>query len=81
MKKSFEILLERVIGRARQDGLNFIDINAGNLHRSVGGYPGANHRMPVCCAVLRSRMKSGDKVIDAPPKGYGATFTVRFQVG
>ena len=25
---------------------------AGDLHRAVGGHPGTNHRMPMCCNVM-----------------------------
>ena len=38
-----------------------IVIQAGKLHRIVGGYPGQNHRMPMCCSIMRSRMQEGDE--------------------
>jgi len=81
MKQLFETLLDQQFARARQDRLRTIDVNAGRLHRSVGRYPDPHkHRMPVCCEVMRSRMKSGDQVLYAPPKGNGSTFTVRYWV-
>lgn len=57
-----------------------MDVNAGELHRRVGGYPGSNHRMPVSCEVMRSAMGSdaGDIVLSQPPKGDGATLTIRY---
>ena len=31
----------------------------GKLHRQVGGYPGANRRMPDCCEVMYAEMGGG----------------------
>jgi hypothetical protein len=39
-----------------------VEINSGQLHREVGGYPGQNHRMPMCCAVMRSEMSASDAI-------------------
>jgi hypothetical protein len=41
-----------------------VEINSGQLHREVGGYPGQNHRMPICCAVMRSEMSAGDAILE-----------------
>ena len=41
----------------------------GKLHRQVGGYPGNQHRMPICCDVLRAEMEDEDQVLKSPPKG------------
>jgi hypothetical protein len=74
----FRVSLLEIFKEAMQSTANFIDINAGQLHRRVGGYPGSNHRMPVCCDVMRKIMQSEDKIIAEPPKGKGATLTVRY---
>ena len=58
----------------------FIDINAGELHLRVGGYPGPNHRMPVCCRVMKEEMHPGDIILQEPPKGAGASLTVRYML-
>jgi 5-methylcytosine-specific restriction protein A len=55
----------RVTLRARMQGAEHaskttVEINSGQLHREVGGYPGQNHRMPMCCAMMRSEMSAGD---------------------
>jgi hypothetical protein len=34
-------------------GREFLEITAGELHRTVGEYPGKNHRLPMCCRVMR----------------------------
>jgi hypothetical protein len=60
------------------EGRSYVEIVSGNLHRSVGGYPGRNHRMPVCCSVMRQTMRPGDGVIASPPSGQGATLKIRY---
>jgi 5-methylcytosine-specific restriction protein A len=72
-----EQLLE-VFRIAAQQGISPVIVNAGDLHRLVGDYPGTNHRMPVCCEVMRNEMRRGDVVVDEPPKGQGATLTIRY---
>ncbi len=55
-------------------------VKAGDLHRIVGGYPGNNHRMPVCCAVMRSFMRSDDRFLYQPPKGNGASLEIEYRL-
>ena len=47
-----------------------------NFIAQVGGYPGQNHRMPMCCAVMRSEMSAGDAILQEPPKKQGASLTI-----
>ena len=78
--QEFKMELHRMMYEAMQEGKATADINAGELHRRVGGYPGANHRMPVCCEVMRSAIAAdaGDAVLSEPPSGQGASLTVRY---
>ena len=64
---------------AFKQGLPSIEVSAGQLHRRVGDYPGRNHRMPVCCEVMRAELAldAGDSVLDEPPSGQGASLTIR----
>lgn len=57
---------------------SFVNVNSGELHRLVGGYPDRNHKMPICCDVMRKAMQPGDIVLNSPPKGGGATLTIRY---
>lgn len=63
---------------AKDEGAAYIDIVSGDVHRKLGGYPGTNHRMPICCDAMYELMKPGDEIIEAPPKGKGATVKVRY---
>jgi hypothetical protein len=65
---------------AVREGRETKEINAGDLHRRLGGYPGRNHRMPVCCAVMRAAFApdAGDLIVEEPPSGRGASFTIRY---
>jgi 5-methylcytosine-specific restriction protein A len=56
----------------------YTDVTAGELHRRVGEYPGPNHRMPVCCSVMRQAMTHRDHEVCAPPKGNGASLRIRY---
>lgn len=75
MRELFEQFIDNKLTRITGE---HIDLISGNIHRAVGGYPGSNHRMPVCCEVMYDRIKGDDEVIVAPPKGKGATLKIRY---
>jgi hypothetical protein len=75
---TFQFALQCLFLKAENGNLSVLDVNAGQLHREVGGYPGNNHRMPLCCDALRKSMGPGDTIVNSPPKGNGASLTVRF---
>lgn len=76
--EDFRSRLRQRLRRAELGGGASVEINSGELHREVGGYPGADHRMRTCCGAMTSEMKTGDRVIQSPPKGHGASLTVRY---
>lgn len=76
----FRAALAARLDGAGREGQPHVDVNSGDLHREVGGYPGPAHRMPACCNVLRAAMRTGDEVIEAPPSGMGASLTIRFKL-
>lgn len=57
-----------------------LDINSGDLHRSLGGYPGPKAAMPSCCNAMYAEQRSTDQIIAQPPKGKGASLTIRYQL-
>jgi len=76
----FQTELNKIFQDAQAKGLSHVDVEAGHLHRRVGGYPGNNHRMPVCCNVMRQNIQTGDITLYAPPKGNGATLKIRYKI-
>lgn len=66
--------------RATSLGGKFAEVNAGILHRKVGDSPGRNHCMPVVCDVVYRAMQEGDEILSRPPKGRGATLTIRYRL-
>lgn len=76
--EEFRGVLKHKLKEAEMLGLGHIDIVSGSLHREIGGYPGRNHAMPVCCSVMRGEMKGKDEVLAAPPKGRGASLHIRY---
>jgi hypothetical protein len=79
-RTAFEQAIRTTLRAAADAGRPHVDITSRDLHRSVGGYPGPNHRMPVCCSVMYGFMKPGDIVVDAPPSGQGAKLTIRYRL-
>lgn len=72
----FEAVLLRLL---REAGPRPVEIEARQVHRIVGSYPDPkNHRMPICCRVMRAAMRAGDAILYAPPKGDGATLKIRY---
>ena len=76
----FERAIRARLREATSEGRTHIDLTSGDVHRSVGNYPGPNHRMPVCCSVMRKLMTPNDTVISAPPRGQGAALTIRYRL-
>jgi len=74
----FQKELDAIFAFAEAKRLVAIVVQAGNLHRLVGEYPGTNHRMPVCCNVMRKNMRAGDEVVSEPPSGQGASLTIKY---
>ncbi len=72
--------LYRMMLEAMKAGKAFAEINAGELHRRVGDYPGKDHRMPICCDVMRRALAAdaGDVILEQPPRGQGASLTIRY---
>ena len=68
----------KLINKAKEQGLPYVDIISGVVHRNVGGYPSNNHRMPTCCEEMYINMKPGDEVLEAPLKGKGANLKIRY---
>jgi hypothetical protein len=76
----FSRTLRSMLDSAGNLGLIAADVRAGDLHRRVGGYPGADHRMPLCCGAMRQAMKVGDEVVRGPASGQGASLVVRYRL-
>ena len=71
-----------LIVRAKKQGRPHIEVNAGDLHRMIGGYPpqrGQSHRMPMICeAMLAEAALGNSQTIYAPGGKKGASLTIRY---
>jgi len=65
--------LQAQMGRATKGGLLDLMISSGELYRSLGGYPGSMHGMPLCCDAMQAEMKSGDILLVERTNGAGMT--------
>lgn len=78
--ETFRVALKELLRKATHEGAEVLQVRAGDLHEIVGRYPGADHRMPMCCAAMRSLMHAGDRVVRQPPKGNGANLTIEYRL-
>jgi len=78
----FRLELFRMMADAQNAGQEFVEINAGKMHRRVGGYPGKNHRMPNCCQVMKALLALDyrDVIVEGPRSGQGPTLTIRYRL-
>lgn len=77
---SFRAQLRKEWRAATNDRQAYVVIKSGDLHRQVGAYPGTDHRMPTCCDVMIGERETGDQILAEPPKGKGASLTIRYQL-
>ncbi len=78
--EDFVNALQKIFKQESAKGNKSIIVNSGELHRVVGGYPRRNHRMPVCCSVMKKAMKSTDHIISEPLKGQGASLSIEYKL-
>jgi hypothetical protein len=82
--KDFRSELKSQIDRANRQGRRHVEINAGELHRTVGGYPpkkGESHSMPSCCGVMREEYGRGNaEVIHETDSGNAPSLTIRYNL-
>ena len=78
--EDFRAALRARLHRATEAGQMSPEVRSGDLHREVGGYPGPDHRMPVCRRVMRGEMTKADELVTAPPKGNGASVVIRYRL-
>lgn len=76
----FRSAISELFQGALKRGKSYVDVNAGSLHRDLGGYPGTRHAMPSCCIAMHEAKRSKDVILAQPPKGKGASLTIRYQL-
>jgi 5-methylcytosine-specific restriction protein A len=72
---TFREALQRVLSEAQG---SFVDVTSGELYRSVGGRSGKDYAMAACCNAMMAAKRNGDTILHIPPKGKGATLTIRY---
>jgi len=78
-KDDFTAAVLAQIERADKQGRPHCEINAGELHRTLGGYPSlTKHQMLSACAAMREAMTQRDEVVFEPSAGADASVTIRY---
>jgi hypothetical protein len=80
--EEFRDSLFEAMADALRAGQDYLEIDAGELHRRLGGYPGPDHRMPNCCQVMKTQVSIewGDVILHEPPSGQGPSLRIRYFV-
>ncbi|HEY9090641.1 DUF7662 domain-containing protein [Parasphingorhabdus sp.] len=76
----FRAALKDYLLEARSEGISSVVINAGKLHRLVGGYPTPFNRMPMCCKAMYEEQTHGDRIVEKPMKDFGASLTIEYRL-
>jgi hypothetical protein len=81
--ETFRSELVAQILRAQRQGRPHIEVNAGELHRVVGGYPPKagepQHSMPSCCDAMREEYKKGEaEIVHETESGRAPALTIRY---
>jgi len=80
----FRAELKAQITRATRQGRPHVEINAGELHRTLGGYPskaGKQHSMPTCCGVMMDEFHRGNaEIIHETGSGQAPVLTIRYKL-
>jgi len=78
-REDFRMELHRMMNEAIHQGKATVEVNAGELDKRVGDYPGPSYRMAMCCGVMRSAAASdaGDVILKEPKIGQDETLTIR----
>ena len=79
-KADFQRVLDSILREMDDKHKSEYIVTSADVHRMAGGYPGPDHRMSLCCSVMRENMRPGDKIISEPPGGVGATFSIRYKL-
>jgi 5-methylcytosine-specific restriction protein A len=79
-KEEFRDEVRAQLREAARNGAEAITLSSGAVHRALGGYPGPKHQMPPCCEAMYDEMRPGDEIVEAPPKGRGATLSIRYKL-
>ena len=78
-RDDFANALTRMFDEAVANGNRTLTVTSRDLHQKVGGYPDRNHRMPLCCSVMRSEVvEELDTMLYSPPSGQGATLRIEY---
>jgi hypothetical protein len=73
----FQIHLNDILLSAQDKGFQFVDLKSGDLLKRVGAH---NHKMSLCCSVMKNEMRTGDKILHEPPSVQGASLIIRYKL-
>jgi hypothetical protein len=88
MRTAIEIQAQLTLqmARASKQGRPHIEVNAGEFHRQLGGYPPKRgkpqtNQMPMVCGAMHQELARGDaQIIHATASGQAPALTIRYSL-
>lgn len=68
--------LKSKLTEAYDEGHRSISIRSGQIHAEMK----LKNRMPTVCSAMYKLKKSGDLIVEQPPKGYGSRLVIEYQI-
>lgn len=62
-QKNFQQELDNILVEAQKKGKFYMSVSSIDLHDRVGGYPGKEHKMPICLQVMKKNMGEHDRLL------------------
>ncbi|GAB4038689.1 hypothetical protein [Spirosoma jeollabukense] len=78
-RQDFVDAVHRMFQEATANGDKSVDVIARILHIQAGGSIG-DHRMTICCNVMKQEMKDSDKILYTSPSGLGPTLSIYYKL-
>lgn len=69
-----KVFIYEIIDRSRHDGLAYVDIVSGEIHKQMK----LSRKMPSVCSAMYALMKENDVVLYTTPSGKSSTIKIRY---
>lgn len=69
-----KVFISEIIDRSRHDGLAYVDIVSGEIHKQMK----LSRKMPSVCSAMYALMKENDVVLHTTPSGKSSTIKIRY---
>ncbi len=76
----FQAVLNQVFKSAKERGLPYVDVAAGDLYRMAEGHPAYSTELSACIELMKKNKVDDDVLLRQPPPGTSAAFEIRYKI-